>query len=189
LAEKNGHKLVHPRVGKQEVRRIRHQARRRHNRVLLRFEKIQERLSYFRTGHISSFRPGRGRQTAGCVAPPRPRAGRAYPRSKTTPKPAQVFPLRAGPRVASNQKITERLSAEWPKDGRRFNRLMLPLAPLAATPVALEARSPQLKSRASCIEAAYFRRRDATTAAAPRTSKERLVGSGIITVMTKARVV
>jgi hypothetical protein len=42
LPQKDRHKLVHPRVREQQVRRVRHQARRRHERVLLRPEKIEE---------------------------------------------------------------------------------------------------------------------------------------------------
>ena len=51
LPEKDGHELVHSRVREKQVRRIGHQTRRRHNGVLLRFEKIEERLAYFAAGH------------------------------------------------------------------------------------------------------------------------------------------
>src|SRR4051812_34526747 len=51
LTEEDGHELVHPCVGEEQVGRIRHQTRRRHNGVVLRFEEVQERLTYFSTGH------------------------------------------------------------------------------------------------------------------------------------------
>ncbi len=51
LAEKNRHKLVHPRVREEQIGRVGQQARRRHNRVLLRFKKLEKRLAYLATGH------------------------------------------------------------------------------------------------------------------------------------------
>ena len=51
LPQKNRHELVHAGVGKKQVRRVGHQTRRRHDRVLLRFLKIEEGLAYFRTRH------------------------------------------------------------------------------------------------------------------------------------------
>src|SRR6266478_7929069 len=51
LAEKDGDELVHAGVGEEEVGRIGHEARRRHDGVLLRFEKIEERLAYLAAGH------------------------------------------------------------------------------------------------------------------------------------------
>ena len=45
LAEKNRDELVHAGVREQEVRRIGHEARRRHDGVLLRFEEIEKRLA------------------------------------------------------------------------------------------------------------------------------------------------
>ena len=44
LAQENGHKLVHPRVGEQQIGRIRQQAGRRHNGVILGLEKVEEIL-------------------------------------------------------------------------------------------------------------------------------------------------
>ena len=44
LAQEDGHKLVHPGVREQEVRRIGQEARRRHNGVLLRLEEVEEVL-------------------------------------------------------------------------------------------------------------------------------------------------
>ena len=50
IAEKNRDELVHPRVGEEQVRRVGHQARRRHDGVLLPAEKIEEALTDFVTG-------------------------------------------------------------------------------------------------------------------------------------------
>ena len=56
LAEKNRHELVHACVRKysRPVRRGVVQTRRRHDGVALRIEEIQERLTYFSTGHTKS---------------------------------------------------------------------------------------------------------------------------------------
>src|ERR1043166_7695382 len=51
LAEKNRDELIHPCIGEKEVRRIRQERRRRHNRVLLLAEEIEKALPYFRRGH------------------------------------------------------------------------------------------------------------------------------------------
>ena len=51
LAKENGHELVHAGVREQQVRRIRHETRRRHNGVLLRLEEVEERLPDLRAGH------------------------------------------------------------------------------------------------------------------------------------------
>ena len=51
LAEKDGDELVHTGVRKQQVRRIGQEARRGHDGVLFRLEKIEERLADFGTGH------------------------------------------------------------------------------------------------------------------------------------------
>ena len=51
LAEEDRDELVHARVGEQEIWRIGQQARRRHNRVLLRLEEVEKRLADFSTGH------------------------------------------------------------------------------------------------------------------------------------------
>ena len=45
LAEKNRDELVHARVREQQVRRIGHEARRRHDGVRLRLEEVEERLA------------------------------------------------------------------------------------------------------------------------------------------------
>ena len=45
LAEENGDELVHAGVREEQVRRIRHEAGRRHDGVLLRLEEIEERLA------------------------------------------------------------------------------------------------------------------------------------------------
>ena len=50
IAEKNRDELVHPRVGEKQVRRVGHQARRRHDGVLLPAEKVEEALTDFVTG-------------------------------------------------------------------------------------------------------------------------------------------
>jgi hypothetical protein len=51
LAKKNWYELIHSRVCEQQVRRVRHQARRRNYGVLLGNEKSQERLSNFLARH------------------------------------------------------------------------------------------------------------------------------------------
>ena len=45
LAEKDGHELVHPRIGEQQVGAVGHKARRGDDGVLLGFKKIKERLA------------------------------------------------------------------------------------------------------------------------------------------------
>ena len=54
LAEEDGHELVHAGVGEEQVGRIGHQAGRGHDGVPLRLEEVQERLSYFRAGHMAT---------------------------------------------------------------------------------------------------------------------------------------
>ena len=50
IAEKDGDELVHPRIGKQQIRRVRHQAGRRHGRVAFLPEEIEEALADFVAG-------------------------------------------------------------------------------------------------------------------------------------------
>src|SRR5581483_3136635 len=58
LAQKNRHELVHARVGEQQIRRIRHQRRRRHDGVLPGPEKVQETLSDLRRwNHLKNGKP------------------------------------------------------------------------------------------------------------------------------------
>ena len=51
LAEEDRDELVHPGVGEEQVRGVRHQARRLDDRVLLRFEEIEEGLADLGGGH------------------------------------------------------------------------------------------------------------------------------------------
>ena len=51
FAEENRHELIHAGVGEQQSGRIRHQGGRRHDGVLFRGEKIEERLTNFSAGH------------------------------------------------------------------------------------------------------------------------------------------
>jgi len=51
LAEEDRDELVHPRVGEEQVGGVRHQARRLDDRVLLRFEEIEEGLADLGGGH------------------------------------------------------------------------------------------------------------------------------------------
>jgi hypothetical protein len=51
LAEEDRHELIHPSIREEQVRAVRHQRGRRHDRVLLRLEKIEKRLAYFAAGH------------------------------------------------------------------------------------------------------------------------------------------
>jgi len=51
LAEENGHELVHARVGEEQIRTLGQQARRRHDRVALRFEEIEKGSSNLGAGH------------------------------------------------------------------------------------------------------------------------------------------
>jgi hypothetical protein len=51
LPEENRDELVHAGVREQQVRRVGHQTRRRHNGVLLRLEEVEERLTDLRAGH------------------------------------------------------------------------------------------------------------------------------------------
>ncbi len=53
LAEEDGHKLVHACVGEEQVRRVRHERRGLHHRVLLGGEEIEEGLAYLGGGHGS----------------------------------------------------------------------------------------------------------------------------------------
>jgi hypothetical protein len=54
LAEEDRHKLVHAGIGEQQIRRVGHQARRRHNGVLLRLEEVEERLADFGARHLGN---------------------------------------------------------------------------------------------------------------------------------------
>src|ERR1043165_7239345 len=50
LAKENGDELVDAGVGEEQVRRIGHEARRRHDGVLLRLEEVEKRLADLRAG-------------------------------------------------------------------------------------------------------------------------------------------
>ncbi len=52
LTQEDRHELIHSRVGEQQVGRVGHQTRRRHDGVAFGLEEIQERLTYFQTRHI-----------------------------------------------------------------------------------------------------------------------------------------
>ena len=51
LAKEDRDELIHARVREQKVRRIGHQARRRHDAMLLRLEEVEKRLTDLRAGH------------------------------------------------------------------------------------------------------------------------------------------
>ena len=59
FAQKDGDKLIHPRVGEKQVRRIRHEARRGNDRVTLLPEKIEEALADFVAGRDSGAHGGK----------------------------------------------------------------------------------------------------------------------------------
>jgi hypothetical protein len=57
LTEKNRDELIHARVGEKQIRRIRHERRRGHNRVLLFAKEIEKTLTNLGAGHDAGIKP------------------------------------------------------------------------------------------------------------------------------------